>query len=85
MSTLFNDRYECCSSLDGITPLHTNMIITDRLKITLLRLHAALSVPIPNATHSFRTLLPTVRIRPLKLFSVSSVNLHGTSNTNIFT
>ena len=63
MSTLFNDRYECRSFLDGITPLHTNMTITDRLKITIspLRLHAASSVRIPNATHSFRTLLPTVK------------------------
>ena len=86
MPTLFNDRYECCSFLDGITPLHSIMTITDRLKITLfpLRLHAASSVRIPNSTHSFRTHLPTVRIRPLKLFSVSSVNLRGTSNSNIF-
>ena len=86
MTTLFNDRYECGSFLDGITPLHSNMTITDRLKITIspLRLHAASSVRIPNSTHSFRTLLPTVRIRPLKLFWVSSVNVRCTSNSNIF-
>ena len=61
------------------------MTITNRLRITIspLRLHAVSSVQIPNSTHSFRTLLPTVRIRPLNLFSASSVDLHGASNTNI--
>ena len=61
------------------------MTITNRVKITLspLRLHAASSVRIPTSTHSFRTLLPTVKIRPLHLFSVSSVDLHGASNTNV--
>ena len=84
-ATLFNDRYECHPFLDSITPIHTNMTITNRVKITIspLRLHAASSVRIPNSTHSFRTLLPTVRIRPLNLFSASSVGLHGTSNTNV--
>ena len=81
----FNDRYECHSFLDGITPIHTNMTITNRVKITIspLRLHAVSSVWIPTSTHSFRTLLPTVRIRPLKLVSASSVDLHGASNTNV--
>ena len=66
-------------------PIHTNMTITNRVKITIspLRLHAASSVRIPNSTHSFRTFLPTVRIRPLNLFSASSVDLHGASNTNV--
>ena len=61
------------------------MTITNRVKFTIspLRLHAASSVRIPTSTHSFRTLLPTVRIRPLNLFSVSSVDLHGASNTNV--
>ena len=66
-------------------PIHTNMTITNRVKITIspLRLHAASSVRIPTSTYSFRTLLPTVRIRPLNLFSASSVDLHGASNTNV--
>ena len=81
----FNDRYECHSFLDGITPIDTNMTITNRVKITIspLRLHAASSVRIPTSAHSFRTLLPTVRLRPLNLFSASSVDLHGASNTNV--
>ena len=75
-ATLFNDRYECHSFLDGITPIHTNMTITNRVKITIspLRLHAASSVRIPTSIH---------RIRPLNLFSASSVDLHGASNTNV--
>ena len=58
------------------------MTITNRVKITIspLRLHAASSVRIPTSTHSFRTLLPIVRIRPLNLFSASSVDLHGAYN-----
>ena len=39
---------------------------------------------IPKSTHSFLSLLPTVRIRPLELFSVSSVNLCGTYDFSIF-
>ena len=54
-------------------------------KITIfpLRLHAASSVRIPTSTHSFRTLLPTVRIRFLNLCSASSVDLHGASYTDV--
>ena len=29
MQLYFNDRYECHSFLDGITPIHTNMTITN--------------------------------------------------------
>ena len=61
------------------------MTISNRVKITTspLRLHAASSVRIPTSTHSFRTLLPTVWIRPLNLFSASSVDFHGAFNTNV--
>ena len=74
--SLFSRRYH---------PIHTNMTIANRVKITIspLRLHAASSVRIPTSTHSFLTLLPTVRIRPLNWFSASSVVLHGASNTNV--
>lgn len=82
----FNTRFEWHSFLDCITPLYTNMTNIDKLKntITPLRLHAASSLRIPNSTHSFRTLLPTVSIKPLKLFPVPSVNVHGTSNSYTF-
>ena len=85
LSVVFNNRNEYHAFLDGINPLYTNMTITNRLRITIspLRLHAASSVRIPTSSHSFRTLLPTARMRPLNLFSASSVDLHGASNTNI--
>ena len=85
MSALFNNRYECHPFLHGINSLYTNMTITNRLSITIshLRIHAASSVRIPNSTHSFQTLLPTVRTRPLNLFLTSSVDRHGAYNTNI--
>ena len=73
-------------TLSSMVSPHThNMTITNRAKITIspLRLHAASCVRIPTSTHRVRALLPTVRIRPLNLFSVSSVDLHGTSNTNV--
>ena len=58
--------------------------ITKRLGITLtpLRLHAASTVRIPHSTNNFQNLLPTVRVTPL--FSASTVNLHGASNSNMF-
>ena len=73
-------------SLDGITTLRTTMTITNGLRIILtpLRLHSASSVRIPNSIHNFRTSIPAVRLRPLNLLSVSSVNLHGLANTGIF-
>ena len=80
------DPYEYRCFIDGINPVYTNKPIKDREKNTIspLRLHAASSVRIPKSTHSFLSLLPTVRIRPLKLFSVSSVNLCGTYDFSIF-
>ena len=62
------------------------MIITNRLRITLtpLRLHSASSVRIPNSINNFRTLIPTVRLRPLNLLTASSVSLHGLAYTSIF-
>ena len=62
------------------------MTITKRLGITLtpLRLHAVSTVRIPHSTNNFQNLLPTVRVTPLNLFSASTVNLHGASNSNMF-
>ena len=61
------------------------MTITKRLGITLtpLRLHAASTVRIPHSTNNFQNLLPTVRVTPLNLFSASTFNLHGASNSNM--
>ena len=62
------------------------MSITNRLKITIspIRLHSAPSLQIPRSIARFNSLLPTVNVSPLKLHSVSSINLYGASNYNIF-
>ena len=83
----YNSRYEYCFLSDGITFYTTNyMSITKRLKITIspIRLHSASSLQIPSSTAKFNSLLPTVNVSHLKLHSVSSINLYGASNYNIF-
>ena len=42
------------------------------------------SVPIPHSTSSFRTMMPSVMIRPLNLFSAASVNFNGAGSTYMF-
>ena len=62
------------------------MSIINRFIVTIspLRLHAASSVQIPHSTSRVNSLLPTVNNTPVKLHSVSSINLHGAYNNNIF-
>ena len=62
------------------------MSITNRLKITisLIRLHSASSLQIPRSTARFNALLPTVNFSPLKLHSLSCINLYGASNYKFF-
>ena len=62
------------------------MSITNRLNITnsRIRLHSASSLQIPSSAARFNSLLPTVNVSPLKLQSVSSINLYGASIYNIF-
>ena len=47
-------------------------------------LNSASSLQIPRSTARFNSLLPTVNVSPLKLHSVSSINLYGASNYIIF-
>ena len=62
------------------------MNITNRFIVAIspLRLQSASSVQISYSTSRFNSVLPTVNVTPLKLHSVSSINLHGASNNNIF-
>ena len=62
------------------------MSIRNRLKITIspIRIHSAFSFLIPLSTARFNSVLPTVNFSPLKLHSVSSINLYGAFNYNIF-
>ena len=64
----------------------TSMSITNsfRMIISPLRLHSASSVQIPRSIISFRTLVSSVTITPLKLFSAASINFKGAGNTNMF-
>ena len=66
--------------------VYNYMSITNRLKITIspIRLHSASFSQIARSTAIFNSLLPTVNVSPLKLHSVSSINLYGASNYNIF-
>ena len=59
---------------------------TYRLKITIspIRLHSNPSLQIPRSTARFNSLLPTVNVSPLKLYSVSSITLYGVSSYTIF-
>ena len=87
MPVNINNRYVYCSSFDGFTNLYTGLMgITSKIRILVspFRLHSTSSVQIPRSTHNFSTMLFSVRIRPLNLFSVSSINLQGAANTNVF-
>ena len=61
------------------------MSITDRFTITLspLRLHSASSVRIPYSINNFRTMLRSILVRPINLFSAAFVNFCGAGNTNM--
>ena len=86
MHYFFYNRYECRASFGSINTELPTMTVTKRLGIPLtpLRLHAASTVRIPHSTKNFQNVLPTVRVTPLNLFSASTVNLHGASNSNMF-
>ena len=77
--TAYNSRYEYCFLSNGITSFTTS-----KIAISTIRLHSASSLQIPRSTARFNSLLPTVNVLHLKLHSVSSINLYGSSNYNIF-
>ena len=72
-----------------VSQLYNRMSITNRftLIISPLRLHSASSVRIPHSINNLRStsMLPSVSVRPINLFSVASVNFSGAGNTNMFT
>ena len=69
-----------------LSQLYNRMNITNRIKLTIspLRLPSASSVRIPHSTNNFRTMLPSVLVRHINLFSAASVNFSGAGNTNMF-
>ena len=84
MPVNINNRYVYCSSFDGITNLHTELmgIKKNIFIVSPLRLHSTSSVQILRFTHNFRTIIPSMR--HLNLFSASSIILQGAANTNVF-
>ena len=66
--------------------LYNYMNITNRLKITIspIRLPSSSSLQILRSIARLNSFLPSVNILPLKLHSISSINLYGASNYNIF-
>ena len=86
-AVLVNDRYEYrYFILLTVSQLYNRMNITNRFKLTIspLRLHSASFVRIPHSINNFRTMLPSVLVRPINLFSAASVNFSGAGNTNMF-
>ena len=71
--TAYNSRYVYGFLSNGITSFTT--IIT----VSPIRLHFTSSLQIPRSTARFNSLLPTVKVSPLKLHTV-----YGASNYNIF-
>ena len=55
------------------------MSITSSMSIALIpiRLQSLSAVRIPQSIHSFRNVLPSAELQPLKLGSVSSINHYG--------
>lgn len=54
-----------------------------RINLSPIRLHSVSSVRIPHSINDFKSFLPLVKLRPLNLYSASSVNLHGLPNSNV--
>ena len=82
--TAYYSRYEYCFLSNGITS-YTTIWVSLKITISTIRLHYASSLQIPRSIARFNSMLPTVNVfSPLKLHSVSSINLYGASNYNIF-
>ena len=74
----------CMLSYLSSLPVSVLRSLDTDISISPLRLHSASSVQIPSSTRKFNTMLPSIKIRPLNILSVSSVNLHGITNSNVF-
>ena len=67
-----------------ITVWYYSKAKTLRILLSLLRLHSASSIQIPQSTNRYNSTLPTVYVSPLKLYSASKINLHGISGSSLF-
>ena len=61
-----------------------NKTTTLRISLSPLRLHSASSIPIPQSTNRYNSMLSTVYVSPLKLYSATKINLHRISGSTLF-
>ena len=57
-----------------------NSLKTVKILLSPLRLHSAPSIQIPQSTNRYNSMLPSVYVSPLKLYSATKINLHGVSD-----
>ena len=58
-----------------------NSLKTVKILLSPLRLHSAPSIQIPQSTNRYNSMLPSVYVSPLKLYSATKINLHGVSDS----
>ena len=61
-----------------------NSLKTVKILLSPLCLHSASSIQIPQSTNRYNSMLPSVYVSPLKLHSVTKINLHGVSDSALF-
>ena len=61
-----------------------NSLKTVKILLSPLRLHSASSIQIPQSTNRYNSMLPSVYVSPLKLYSATKMNLHGVSDSALF-
>ena len=61
-----------------------NKTKTLRILLSSLWLHSASSILIPQSTNRYNSMLSTVYVSPLKLYSATKINLHRISGSTLF-
>ena len=61
-----------------------NSLKTVKILLSPLQLHSAPSIQIPQSSNRYNSILPSVYVSPLKLFSATKIDLHGVSDSALF-
>ena len=61
-----------------------NSLKTVKILLSPPLLHSASSIQIPQSTNRYNSMLPSVNVSPLKLHSATKINLHGVSDSALF-
>ena len=67
---LFNVWYKLKNSI-------MNSLKTVKILLSLLRLHSASSIQIPQSTNRYNSIVPSVYVSPLKLHSATKINFRN--------